>query len=62
MFLKVTTGGNRNNNGSNVGTGPLINGSFRFPVDGGSISWGYGGAHKELILLKIEHVEHKFTL
>ena len=49
---KVTTGGNRNNNGSNVGTGPLINGSFRFPVDGGSISWGYGGAHKGIDITK----------
>ena len=39
---KVTPGG-----GGNVGPGAIIGpNGFRFPVNGGRISWGYGGGHK----------------
>lgn len=46
---KVTGGGGT----GNVSAGAIIGtNGFRFPVDGGGISWGYGGVHKGVDITK----------
>ena len=53
VVKKSSSSSSSSSSGSNVGSGPLIGANgFRFPVDGGGISWGYGGAHKGVDITK----------